>query len=484
MVFGRYAQLREQLIRACGANEYATAILRDGESNYVPIPISERLVQCLWFDQRLAPPLRAVDGRPVRVIFAGWWNLEAGPDFRRAVVQIGDTPERTGDIEVHLRADDWFRHQHHHDPAYNNVVLHVVLWRAGSDHAPLNSANQFVPQLVLEDQLAAPLEQLHDEIDLDAYPHNVGNHTGRCADFLAKIPDRAMASLLDDAGDERFAMKTRRFVRWIHRVGPAQAFYEGWMEALGYKSNKRGFRTLAQRVPLTEIAATEIPLAALLFGVAGFLPVTAGRDAYTKRLWRAWWKHRPDFTDRALPAETWQFHGQRPANHPHRRLGAAVALLKRHPHLMEEVLAAVENDDDPGRWFAPVRDDYWSDHFTLGGKTQRKAAELIGAARAREIVSNIVLPFAAAYARSAGKTALAQKVKECYDRLRPAPSHSVLRLATQQLFGPPPAGRQFMTTTRRQQGLMQVFQDFCINDKSACQQCQFPELVKQWSAGR
>ncbi len=456
----RYAHLRDQLIRAGSRNLFAPAILRDGQSNYIPIPISERLVQCIWYDQRLKPPLRATDGRTVRVIFAGWWNLEAGPDFRRAVVQIGDTPERTGDVEIHLRADDWFHHRHHHDTQYNHVALHVVLWRAGSEHAPLTAASQFVPQLVLEDQLDAPLEQLHDEIDLDAYPHHAGHHEGRCAEMLAQLPADALTSLLDEAGDERFALKTRRFNRWMHRVGADQAFYEGWMEALGYKANKRGFRTLAQRLPFSDVGAQPaVPLPALMFGLAGFLPVTAGRDPYVKRLWSTWWKRRPDFAEHVLPAETWQFHGVRPANHPHRRLGAAVVLLRRHPRLMADALGAIENADDPATLFADATDDYWSRHFTLGGKAQRKPSELIGEARARELVSNVVLPFAAAYAQSTGREPLARRVKECYDALRSAPSNSVLRLATQQLFGPPPAGHRLLRTTRRQQGLMQIFHE-------------------------
>jgi hypothetical protein len=37
-----------------------------------------------------------------------------------------------------------------------------------------------------------------------------------------------------------------------------------------------------------------------------------------------------------------------------------------------------------------------------------------------------------------------------------------------------------MKTSRQQQGLMQIFLDFCLNDKSACRQCQFPELAKRW----
>ncbi len=44
--------------------------------------IPEKLVRCLWFDQRWRPsPLRTLDGREVIVHSPGRWNLQAGPDF-------------------------------------------------------------------------------------------------------------------------------------------------------------------------------------------------------------------------------------------------------------------------------------------------------------------------------------------------------------------------------------------------------------------
>ena len=250
MALTRYGELRNRLMRQSFPNIFAPAVLRDADSNYVPIPISERLVQCIWYDQRLKlGELRTTDGRPVRIIFQGWWNLEAGPDFRHATVQIAEEAERTGDIELHLRAEDWNHHGHEHDAHFNDVILHVVLWEAGSQHVPRTRAGQIIPQIVIQHQLDTALEQLYDEIDLDSYPHNAGNHHGQCAQVLFALSNGSLAAMLDAAGDERFAAKVRRFTRWIHRGGPEQAFYEGWMEALGYKANKLAFRTLAQRAP-------------------------------------------------------------------------------------------------------------------------------------------------------------------------------------------------------------------------------------------
>lgn len=469
MALTRYGELRNQLLRQSFPNLFAPVVLRDADSNYIPLPISERLVQCIWYDQRIQP-LQTTDGRPVTVIFPGWWNLEAGPDFRHATIKIGDDPEQTGPVEIHLRADDWTHHGHERDPVYDDVILHVVLWKAGSQAQPRTRHGDLIAQVVLQDQLAAPLEQLYDDIDVDAYPHNVGNHTGRCAPMFRDLPGDTLTTLLDAAGDERFEAKTRRFARWIHRVGAEQAFYEGWMEALGYKANKTAFRLLAQRLPGETNPA-------VFFGVAGFLP-TKLSDPYGKRLWNQWWKLRPDYEDRVLPADTWRLAGIRPANHPHRRLGAAVALLKKHPNFLQKITGAVESGGDPAKLFFQIRDDHWSRHFTLGGKTQSKPTELIGATRTQEIVTNIVYPFLAAL----GDERLRVQAKARYDLLPAASGNSIVRLAGQQLFETPATMRR-IKTTRQQQGLIQVFQDFCLNDKSGCRQCQFPELVKRWATG-
>ena len=491
MALTRYGELRDQLMRQSFPNIYAPVVLRDADSNYVPIPISERLVQCIWYDQRLKPDsLQTTDGRRVRVVSPGWWNLEAGPDFRHATVQIDGEPEHTGDVEVHLRAEDWDHHGHERDPHFNDVILHVVLWEAGSRHVPRTRAGQIIPQIVIQHQLDTPIEQLHDDIDLDAYPHDVGNHHGQCAHILRTLPADSVGALLDAAGDERFATKVRRSLRWIHRAGPEQAFYEGWMEALGYKGNKMAFRTLAQRIPLSELDDHRSQLAPVLFGLANFLPTGAPQARHTaaaryvKRLWNAWWKLRPDFEDRVLSPETWRFTGVRPPNHPHRRLGAAAALLKKHPKLAEKVAGAVESGGDPGKLFSEIRDEYWSHHFTLGSRTQSRASELIGATRAQEIVANIVLPFVAACAENNNDRKLYETAKVRYSRLPAAPSNSVIRLACGQLFEQPSTARRFVKTARQQQGLMQVFHDFCVNDKSACHHCQFPELVRQWAPGK
>ena len=72
----------------------------DDSSVFACPPVSERHVQALWYDGRLRPDgLRTVGGAPVRVLEPGVWNLERGPDFHKAVVEVGGRLLR-GDVEI------------------------------------------------------------------------------------------------------------------------------------------------------------------------------------------------------------------------------------------------------------------------------------------------------------------------------------------------------------------------------------------------
>jgi hypothetical protein len=52
-----------------------------------------------------------------------------------------------GLVEVHLKSSDWYRHNHHLDPNYENVILHVV-WERDVEVAYPNGKN--IPTLFQE----------------------------------------------------------------------------------------------------------------------------------------------------------------------------------------------------------------------------------------------------------------------------------------------------------------------------------------------
>ena len=93
--------------------------------------------QRLWADM----PQATTDNQPVEILSVGRHNRDAGPDFSHARVRIG-THEWVGNVEMHVRASDWRRHRHHTNPAYDNVVLHVV---CEADEPTYNTRGECIP---------------------------------------------------------------------------------------------------------------------------------------------------------------------------------------------------------------------------------------------------------------------------------------------------------------------------------------------------
>lgn len=60
-----------------------------------------------------------------------------------------------------------------------------------------------------------------------------------------------------------------------------------------------------------------------------------------------------------------------------------------------------------------------------------------------------------------------------------APTQKIRR-AVPRLFGDDPRGKDFAKKLRHQQGLLQIYEDFCLEDDSACANCPFPERLKEW----
>ena len=219
-------------------------------------PLTERHVQAIWYDAALRPStLRTVRGGDVTVVDPGTWNLEAGPDFRQAVLELGRDRRRViGDVEVHLRPADWSAHRHGDDPAYRNVVAHVTWYRG----EPPPELPEKCVSICLGTFLRTRNDFSPDEIDVTAYPYAKLPRTERpCERFFGRNPDLGLA-VLRAAGVQRLWIKARRFQMRFMRTGdPEQVFNEELFAAFGYTKNSESFRALAERLPLSELPATE-----------------------------------------------------------------------------------------------------------------------------------------------------------------------------------------------------------------------------------
>lgn len=449
----------------------------------------EKLLQAIWQYQRLRrDQLRTLDGQPVRVLHPGFGSVEGGPDFRGAVIRFGSAEPVSGDVEVDLRETGWRAHGHDRNPAFHNVILHVV-WDG-------NASSQRPPTLALSSLLDAPLRELNLQLEHSSVRMVPDNLVGKCCAPLRELAAESLSALLREAAHVRLENKAAQFRARARHVGWEQSLWEGLFRALGYKHNVWPMQALAEtRHRWRTGADAPAKLQARLLGLSGLLPAElnrnrSGADDYLRRIWDGWWREREEFSDCALPRSVWRFHGLRPANHPQRRLALA-AHWAQDDSLVEQIeewcQRATTERELPGslaRIFQVAADDFWSWHWTFRSARLSKPQPLLGDQRVTDLAVNVVLPWLFARAHTGKNQKLSAEILRRYEAWPAAEDNSVLRLARQRLLGRSLTARSGFNTASAQQGLLQIVRDFCDHSNAVCDGCQFPELVRQWQVGK
>ncbi|MEO0795422.1 MAG: DUF2851 family protein [Verrucomicrobiota bacterium] len=253
-----------------------------------PITISERVVQRIWLRQDFARnQLRTTSGRAIQVIRPGQWNLQEGPDFRDAVLEI-DGERVDGDVEIHFYPNDWFDHEHEADPNFGRVVLHVVVFEDQS--RPAFTALGSRPEtLVLLPYLNRDLESYASDDALLALERR--DHVDLLEFYLSLSPEARYVELRD-LSFRRWQQKRTYARQRLERLGWREACHQAMLEVLGYRRNRAPMNALAERFPIRDMA-----------------------------------KSNPDELFDALAGQ-WKLSGLRPANHPRKRLHQYTQILQ------------------------------------------------------------------------------------------------------------------------------------------------------------
>jgi hypothetical protein len=425
---------------------------------------SELELQSLFFAGHFGRDFESNEGQRIHIVQFGEWNHGPGPDFLHCAIEVDGLP-RQGPVELDSRPEDWEGHGHATNPEFDEVILHLTVEPSQRTVFTRNSRHQHIPQACI------PAERLHQLLPASLEQAPVTR--GRCYQPLREMPLDRVEDLLKKAALHRARHKARRFHCVAETHGYSEALWQALASALGYHQNRLAMTLLAQRAQLSSLRnLSPLDRTALLFGLAGFLtpdlPEAAPPESrqWLQELWSSWWKSRPCPDPRPLP---WKFAAIRPGNHPQRRLAALAASLSIWPTLEKQSRQA---PTEFARILTALNDPFWNEHYTLTSKRTAKPIRLFGKERAREFLINILHPLRLdddpqkhwpAYATLSGGT----------------PPERVQR-AAYRLFGDRPEKSDFLKKGWHQQALLQIYQDFCLQDHSDCAQCPFPEQLRQW----
>ena len=200
------------------------------------------------------------NGESCQLLYAGRPGGSLGPDVRDAILRFTSRLSATtfsdvsshqaensvGDIEIHIRASDWFAHQHHTDARYNNVMLHVVLMC--DDSRPT----------LRQDGTAIPTCSLYDLPPTTSHPAQ-----WPCHHVMARMNEEQRARLLTLAGIMRFEQKAHALLEALRDAQSSELFsacdvclIPALAEGLGYGRDRAFFHAaglhligIAQSIP-------------------------------------------------------------------------------------------------------------------------------------------------------------------------------------------------------------------------------------------
>lgn len=368
--------------------------------------MNEKLLHFIWkFKLFQTTDLQTTDGLPIQIMHVGTHNQNAGPDFLEAKIKIGETLW-VGNIELHLKTNDWEKHKHQHDKKYSNTILHVVY-----EH---NASTPDLHTLELKSRI--------DKYLLARYSALMDAETKiPCISSLKSVKELVIEQQKEKVLIERLMSKSAYMKELLSKNNNhwQEVFYISLARAFGIHINQDCFETVAKSLPLTILSKHKSnlhQLEALLFGQAGLLNDYFYED-YPQKLQREYEYLGKLYQLKSMDKHLWKFLRLRPANFPTIRLAQFAMVLYQSSHLFSKLLET-ENLKDIEKLFKVGTSEYWTTHYVFNEATDAKEKS-IGKSFVHAIIINVLSPLLFVYGKHQGKEHFCERAFQLLRELKP-----------------------------------------------------------------
>ncbi|MEQ8924807.1 MAG: DUF2851 family protein [Fulvivirga sp.] len=422
--------------------------------------MQEAFLHYVWKHQYFdKSALKTADDETISILTTGFHNSDAGPDFRESRIKIGNI-EWSGSVELHITSSSWYDHQHQMDPAYEDVILHVV-W-------------QHDKEIQRKDGTVIPTLELKSRVDLNLVSRykSLINSSGvsiPCEGSFAQIDAITKYSMLDKLLVERLKQKSEEVLKILNSTHGdwEETAYCYLLLAFGLKVNKEAFESLARSLAFKLIKKHNQDtkdIEALLFGMAGFLDEPMNDHYFNElkvkfKFFTAKYDLKPH-----LIVASWKFLRLRPASFPTLRLGQLAAILANKQSIFQEF---INNPDIKylEKWLRISPGRYWHKHYHFGKETKSKNGG-IGKSTFDLVAINTIAPLLVAYGQTVDDYKYTERAVTLLEELK-SENNKLTRIYQELGLKPKSAADS--------QGMIHLYNNYCSERK--CLSCSIGNSI-------
>lgn len=387
----------------------------------------------------------------------GSHNLDSGPDFFNSQLEI-DGQLWAGNVEIHIKSSDWYAHHHETDPAYDNVILHVV-WHHDADIFRRDGTP--IPTFIIKN--LTPKNTLEQYQKLFSKEKKWIN----CENDFASVDDFIIQNWLERLYFERLQKKQ---VFLLKELESSNNHWEALLfrilcKNFGLKINGDSFFSISKSVDFSVIkkcSQDQQDLEALLMGQAGMLEGEK-EDWYFKTLKSQYeyLRHKFDLRNEGVIAP--KFFRLRPPNFPSIRLAQLAMLYAENNQLFSQVIS-IDSTKGFYELFNVCASEYWNTHYNFGVSSFERRKTLTNKF-VDLLLINTIIPLKFSYALQQGRDA----------------SEEILNLASEISSEENSIVKKFnslkkvATNAYQSQALLELKSEYC--DKNKCLQCAIGNTI-------